>query len=323
MKKNLPSNAQYISALKGNTKTVHSLHVTTNFNESTLPENLENWLGKLSLLYGVPFEHLVPNSGMLPKESLRFFYVDPNWTNSMLDGALSIGSHSSRDTAQIEAVYTQLQQNVQGAMQMVRRKIAKAEMPETVTTDLAVSGLLIRSQLISGWPGLEILAYEDYTIDTNNKAIPTNKIPALRMERLAPDVMLCLYAKMPKMIAFNEPKEGLSFGCITDSKEKNSGFLIPRYMGYHVGQPVGQPVGGIAPENKAKIAYRSGDKGVIDINGTKTNLIAILKKHDALSSSGDLSPADMGLQLIKSAEQQQFLSGYTPTTPNPKDCIDY
>lgn len=323
MKKNLPSNTQYIADLKGNTKTLHSLHVTANFTESTMPENLENWLGKLSLLYGVPFEHLVANAGMLPKESLRFFYVDPNWTNSMLDGALSIGSHSSRDTAQIEAVYTQLQQNVQGAMQMVRRNLAKAEIPTTVSTELAVSGLLIRSQLISGWPGLEIVAYEDYTIDENKKVIPANKIDALRMERLAPDVMLCLYAKMPKMVEFNEPKEGLAFGCITNSEEKNSGFLIPRYMGYHTNQPVGQPVGGISEENEAKIAYRSGDMGVMDVKGTKANLITVLKKYNALSSSGDLSPADMGIQLIKSAEQQQFLSGYTPPTPNPKDCTDY
>lgn len=322
MKKKLPLSTPYIEALKNNTKTLQNKYVTANFNESVMPENLENWLGKLSLLYGVPFEHLVANEGLLPKESLRFFYVDPNWVNSMVDGALSVGGQSTRDTEQIKAVYSRLQQSVQGAMQTVRRKLANAELQDTVNTNLAVTGMLVRSQLISGWPGLEIIAYQDYTIE-NNKAIPTNKIDALRMERLAPDVMLCLYAKVPKLVEFNEPKEGLSFGCITDSDTPESGFLIPRYIGYHENQPVGQPVGEISPENKAKIVYRSGKNGVMDIMSTKLNLTNVLNNYNALSTSGTLSPADMGIQLIKSAEQQQFLNDYKPEKPNPKDCTNY
>jgi hypothetical protein len=39
---------------------------------------LNNWLARLKLLYGVPFNYLVPDEGMLPPESIRFFI----WTST-------------------------------------------------------------------------------------------------------------------------------------------------------------------------------------------------------------------------------------------------
>jgi hypothetical protein len=34
---------------------------------------------------------------VLPPESVRFFYLDPNWLATLVEGALSIGIESSRD----------------------------------------------------------------------------------------------------------------------------------------------------------------------------------------------------------------------------------
>lgn len=316
MKKNLPQGSQYISALKS-AAPVKSLHVSLNFEESVLPPALEEWLSRLSLLYGVPFEHMVPNAAMLPVESLRFFYVDPNWTSCLVDGALSVGVHSSRDTALMQSIYAQMEHSVEASMQLVRRKLAQAELPEEVNMGLAVSGLLIRSQLISGWPGLEIVAYEDYTIESNQKIKPGTKIDTLRMERLAPDVMLCLYGKMPKLVQISEPKEGLAFGT------QSGDVLVPRYMGYHAGQPVGEPVtGSVKSEDTVKIVERSPGSNVMNIMETKAALVKVLKKYNALSDTGDLSPADFAIQLLKLAEQQSFLSG-TDTPYNANDCTDY
>ncbi|MEL6606917.1 MAG: hypothetical protein AAFP88_01540, partial [Bacteroidota bacterium] len=56
------------------------------------------WLARKQLLYGVPFDHLVPDQLALPQESLRFFYLDQNWLDCLVDGALSIGVQSSKDT---------------------------------------------------------------------------------------------------------------------------------------------------------------------------------------------------------------------------------
>jgi len=317
MIKNLPDGGQYLEALKSGMQ-VKKLRLSLNFDESVLPPYLEDWLGKLSLLYGVPFEHLVPNAEMLPIESMRFFYVDPNWTSCLVDGALSVGAQSSRDTAITKSVYAQVQLSLNASMQLVRRRLAQAELPEEVNSNIAVAGLLIRSQLISGWPGLEIAAYENYTVQQNpEKLIPADKIENLRFERLAPDVMLCLYAKMPKLVQLNEPKEGLCFGA------RSNGKVVPRWLGYHPNQPAGQFITeNPTPGDETEIFKRNNGKGVIDIAATKAGLVKILKVKNALSSSGELSPADFAIQLIKSAEQQSFLSGEI-VIPNINDCTDY
>jgi hypothetical protein len=302
MKRNLPTSEQYLKDLKQINKQVKRTHETFNFDESVLPPDLENWLAKLTLLYGVPFEHMVSNAGLLPLESLRFFFVDPNWISSLVDGALSVGAQSSRDISVIEPIYERLQQSLKVNQQTVRRRLAGAEIQTELSTDITVSGLLIRSQIVSGWPGLEVLAYENYTIGEHEEVIPNGKIENMRIERLAPDVMLCLFAKTPKLVQFNEPKEGLSFGVRSDGK------LVPRFLGYKTGQPCGQFVtGSPKPEDEAEISKRNGNKGVIDVMKTRDNLITILNRYDALNKN-TLSPADFGIQLIKSAEQQSFIS---------------
>lgn len=316
MKRTLPAARQYIDTLKNNSE-VKSLRLSLNFDESVLPPELEDWLSKLSLLYGVPFEHLVPNAEMLPTESMRFFYVDPNWVSCLIDGALSVGTQSSRDVLIIQTVYAEIQQSLNAGMQLVRSMLAKAETPIEVKTEIAAAGLLMRSQLISGWPGLEIAAYEDYTVDGDKTIIPGTKILNLRIERLAPDVMLCLFAKLPKLVQLNEPKEGLCFGA------RSNGKVVPRYLGYHENQPVGKFVtGNPQPGDETAIFTRDGGKGVIDIAKTKQGLIDILKKYNALNATNDLSPADFAVELLKSAEQQSFISGDIEN-PNPKDCKDY
>src|SRR5262245_19805440 len=61
-----------------------------------LPELLSRWLGRLRLLKGVPFNYLIPDEGMLPPESIRFFYLDMNWVDALLDGAFSIGRNLTK-----------------------------------------------------------------------------------------------------------------------------------------------------------------------------------------------------------------------------------
>ena len=61
-----------------------------------VPEQISKWLGRLRLLKGVPFNYLVPDERMLPPESIRFFYLDINWIDSLLDGAFSIGRNLTK-----------------------------------------------------------------------------------------------------------------------------------------------------------------------------------------------------------------------------------
>src|SRR5258708_39023016 len=62
-----------------------------------IPEDTKTWLGRLTLLYGVPFQYLVPDEKMLPAESIRFFYLNPEWLECLLQGACSVGRTNHTD----------------------------------------------------------------------------------------------------------------------------------------------------------------------------------------------------------------------------------
>jgi hypothetical protein len=126
-----------------------------------MPEELSDWLEGLSLLRGVPFNYLVPDEGMLPPESIRFFQVDGLWLECLLDGAFSIGRVTANDHKKDQALSD---------------RGAAAKPFETVT------GILLRSEVVRGWPGLLVDAYND-----------KDPLQLLRIERLSADVLICLF----------------------------------------------------------------------------------------------------------------------------------
>src|SRR5215216_4689748 len=78
--------------------------------EQRVPDSLRNWLARLRLLYGVPFNYLVPDSRLLPVESVRFFYIDRNFTDRLVDGALSVGKTTTREFLHYESVHGPVRQ---------------------------------------------------------------------------------------------------------------------------------------------------------------------------------------------------------------------
>ena len=69
------------------------------FGDRVVPRELRGWLARLRLLQGVPFSYLVADAELLPKESIRFFYLDRAWTDALVQGALSVGTVNSSDRA--------------------------------------------------------------------------------------------------------------------------------------------------------------------------------------------------------------------------------
>ena len=61
-----------------------------------IPSAVIRRFSQFKLLEGIPFHYLVPHPGMLPEESIKFFYLDPNWVNALIDGAYSIGRYSAK-----------------------------------------------------------------------------------------------------------------------------------------------------------------------------------------------------------------------------------
>jgi hypothetical protein len=179
-----------------------------------VPEEVTSWLGRLALLYGVPFEHLVPDATMLPPESIRFFHLDANWTEAMVDGAFSVGAHSQRDIRFHRLLQPAVLEATALAAGTVRRDLrGEGSAPggprpvgDSATDDRRVrAGFLMRSEIVAGWPGLEVAGYagSDTTGDV---------VPILRLDRLAPDLLLCVFAEVPALVVIGEPGEGLHFG---------------------------------------------------------------------------------------------------------------
>jgi len=185
--------------------------VSTDLNE--IIESVTAWLARLSLLYPVPFSHLVPDSRMLPVESIRFFYLDPAWTDALVAGALSIAMHSSADVTQQVAMMPALRSSINGhrARSFRRTRPDAAPNPGNAAGNvtaaasngngIAISGVLIRSAVVSGWPNLIVAA----TVG----GAPLNTI---RDDCPSSTVRLCLFDGIPDTVTLAEPYQGVLFG---------------------------------------------------------------------------------------------------------------
>ena len=64
---------------------------------SHVSKELVSWMARLRMLEGVPFRYLVPYDEILPNEAIRFFHIDRNWLDALVDGAMSVARMGSRE----------------------------------------------------------------------------------------------------------------------------------------------------------------------------------------------------------------------------------
>ncbi|MEM7572193.1 MAG: hypothetical protein AAF433_04815 [Bacteroidota bacterium] len=186
----------------------------------SLPEFIEHWLSNISLLKGVPFNYLVPHEEMLPKESLRYFYLDNNWVHSLLDGALSIGRINRPQ----------------------EKLLHQQKLVDLADVKNQISGIILRSSVVAGWPDLQVQAY-DYLFpdrtragdqgsdDLKNESIPVEDINGqhtelelLRMEKLGPNVLFCLFRGNIKVLDIHEKPEAIHFGFEPSESENHDSY---------------------------------------------------------------------------------------------------
>ena len=181
---------------------------------SEIIDSVTAWLARLTLLYPVPFSHLVPDPRMLPVESIRFFYLDSNWTDALVAGALSIAMHSSADVQQQVALMPTLRTSINGHRARSFRRIRPDAAPNpgnaagNVAANLAangngvnITGVLIRSAVVSGWPSMIVSA----TVG----GAPLNTV---RDDSPSSTVRLCLFDGIPDTVTLAEPYQGVLFG---------------------------------------------------------------------------------------------------------------
>ena len=180
-----------------------------------IADDLVEWIARLVLLYPVPFHYLVPNQSLLPSESLRFFHLDDNWINALIDGAFSIAVR----TAELRASSrTDLQSLLSKIVYQYRLRL-QGKQPEWNPSEqymsIPKSGFLLRSSIVSGWPGVEVTA-------STNAAPDPNLPKILRLDQVAEGVLFCLARGSLETVTFREPREGITFGVSSDGKVKAS-----------------------------------------------------------------------------------------------------
>lgn len=169
----------------------------TNTTSGDVPQSILAWFKNLILLDSIPFNYLVPEPGLLPLESLRFFQVDTAWLACVIDGAFGIG-----DVLTQEAYYQQCKQKVLSSIQNSEN----------------VTGFLLRSQVIEHYPSLEIKG-----MDYQKKVLK-----CLRLERLSNNVMICLFSGVLASITINQKPEALHFGFKANAQHKFVTLREPR-----------------------------------------------------------------------------------------------
>ncbi len=248
------------------------------------------WLARARALYGVPFNHLVPDSAMLPVESLRFFHIDQNWLDAFADGALSAGVQSSKDTLHARAMRGVIDDAAALELKALRARLlgTAAGDREADSSRETMCGILMRSAIVSGWPGLTVQALK------NSAPLKT-----LRLERLSANVLLCIFLDIPDAIVFAEPKQGLCFGV------EDGDIIQLRQLTAPVGRPAGQefPAAGSFED-----FFRQPDDapggGVLNINDGKNSIIQTLAQPQYLGKN--ISPAEFAIQMVKAAEEIFF-----------------
>jgi hypothetical protein len=286
---------------------------------TSLEKAILQWLGTLSLFYGVPFVNFVPDQRMLPVESIRFFYVDPNWTDSMLDGAMSIVTHSTRDELLQLNQTGDYRRGADETRLEVRPALFNQKAPVDSPIGATMTGFLMRSQVVAGWPGLEVKAYRDPQATASSEIAPL-----LRLDRLAPDVLLVLIPAIPAVIHISEPSEGLRFGVSaakvpTEIKggpeETTSGryLVAPRGLGLKVDGKVHWQAGQQITDDSGQwveVPLRPGGGRVLNVLKLQESLGRTLRENQALNhGETKLTPAEFGLQLVRAPDRQVYTSG--------------
>lgn len=224
-------------------------------NQINVPEVVAAWFKRMQLLSGIPFQYLVPDKTMLPQESIRFFQLDKSWIAALFDGAFSLGRIATR-------VYDS-EQNFRQLLNM----------------DQDITGILIRSEVVSGWPGLQV--------DALNES--RTKIELIAMRHLGKDLLLCLFQGVLNQVEVFKKPESLHFG--VDDEDNTVKELRDPDTDSNLDCP------------SIVVPFKDQDNRVIDITTLVTNILEGQTKANPLTT---LSSAGFAYEMIEGAERVIF-----------------
>lgn len=310
------------------------------------------WLSKLRTLQGVPFVYIVPTEEMLPNESIRFFHIDRNWLDALVDGAISVGTLDSRGSLPAvsedneELKYQRLIQELNNSeinknpyRNKLLGKAKQSQYSDEYPSGGSTSGFLLRSTVVRDFPGLEVSAYEAPGIRSDQPAkwaTSDKRIQTIHQVRLSDTILLCIFNGIPTHLRLQEPGEGIRLGLdphkpplgdpinlamditnrYTLKYKKRNGDIADPWAGG------AQYMGYTMPSNPSEIKYRAhtGDRSVIDIAGVLSATLLIegwfpYMNLDHSITAKLYSGGLVATQLMQFPYQQDF--GYDSITQHP------
>ncbi len=267
-----------------------------------VPEsNVHQWLARLMLLSDIPFQNIVADTRLLPSESLRFFYVDPSWLDAMIDGALSIGNDTSLDLMFTQVMADTVKYASAATAASIRTQLLGIEAENGTLPDPSklMSGLLLRSAIVTNWPSLHIIpTYAD----------PTVSLTPVRFDRIGPDMILVIFPSVPQSIVIQQPSHALVFGVMDDASNPLSFDIYLRGLGNG-----GYATGAVIPSGAKDltVSFTANDPAFFRAGGNNVlGISQILSKVQGAFPSGALSggltPSQFAIQLVKTPEEITF-----------------
>lgn len=275
--------------------------------DGIIPAELRRWLVQLRLLEAVPFAYLVPDSALLPQESIRWFYLDRRWTDALVQGVLSVGTANSDDRTHLTAQYPAIRDELDREERNRRRT---QDAPRLSGGGGPVSGFVLRSKAVSGWPAIHVRAFSGDPAAgprrDDDRPPDDMEVRLLRLERLAPAVLFCLFDGVPRTVHLEEPRQGVQFGFDMTN------------------QPNGTTKAQLEPRNATTFAYIGGPKidvkfrhrgasGVVDIKRLEEELADI---DETLGPDDRMNSGEYALQLVQFPWRQVWGDMANADTPS-------
>ncbi|KAH8686175.1 hypothetical protein BGZ61DRAFT_533740 [Ilyonectria robusta] len=158
------------------------------YNEYNTPNSpdwvvVQRWVLDRMLLDGIPSHYLITDASHLPLESIRFFQIDDAWSDSFLDGALSLGN-----------LVDQHEDKIRNFIKERINDYLKASLPGIdAHPPMPRYGCYVRSGLVKKFPDLIV------TVEPADDATPAILV---RHSVLDNGIMLCLFSAAPNKSTF-------------------------------------------------------------------------------------------------------------------------
>ena len=301
-----PQSSQSSATTKLTTSSLSSLKLSETMTDSgkitaldstppQLPDYLNTWLGKLVLLSGVPFNYLVPDERMLPVESIRFFQLDMNWINCLIDGANSIGRSTAADAAHDTASAIAIRNQATARARQIRANWLNQEV-STSTQTQPISGFLLRSAVVSDYPGLVINAFA-----AENSGTP---LTMLRLEKLSPNVLIGLFEGVIQQVIIHPAPEGLHFGVNYPDSDIQSFTKSLRYIQASGSNQPGEEINGVL----FNVPFRTGSYQAIQVDNLANSLQTNLISNQGTTSGAAYTAAEFALEMIEGVQEVAFVN---------------